>query len=142
MTRRALLVASIAAIARADSADQAWELVAAMSSALSEGDAAEFLHAFDQGMPYYQRLRENVIAATRDYEIGNTVDLVSNEGNDDLRTLVADWQFSFVFRETSVEATRRTTRVTLEFRRHSKRWQVVSLEPVNAFDPPKRPALL
>jgi hypothetical protein len=137
MTRRALLLVPFAVMAQPDSADEVWDLLGAMSSALSEGNASEFLHAIDPALPGYAHVRDAITAAVRDYDIASTVDLVSNDGNDTARTLESDWQLSFVLRDSSVEPVRRRTRITLKFQRQSKRWRIVSLDPQSAFDPPR-----
>ena len=71
MTRRSLLLASLAAGLRADSEDDTWELVANAARALVEatalappnrGSSVPFLSYFDPKMPGYETLRDNVTA--------------------------------------------------------------------------------
>jgi hypothetical protein len=136
MTRRSLLLAALVPLARADSADEVWDVVAALASALSEANAAEFLHPFDPSMPAYQKLRDVLAADVRDFEISATVDLVSNDGNDRERTLVASWELEFAPRAAAASVIRRETQITLKLRKDGRRWRIFSLDPPTAFDPP------
>ena len=61
MTRRVLLAIPLAACCRAaDAAQEVVDLIADLAAALSAGDVALFLQAFDPKMPGYAKLRENV----------------------------------------------------------------------------------
>jgi hypothetical protein len=137
MTRRAVLLAALAGMARADSADQTWDLIGAMASALSENNAPEFLHPFDSAMPGYQHLNDAVTAIARDYTIEVAVDLVSNEGNDAARTLETDWKLGFALDGDMTSLVRRNERITFKLEKKDKHWRIVSLDPPSAFDPPK-----
>ena len=137
MTRRALVIASLAAIGRADSADEVWDLIGAMASALSEANASEFMHPFDSSMPGYQHVHDAVTAITRDYTIEVAVDQVSNDGNDSARTLETDWRLGFALGGDAASLVRRSERVKFKLEKKGKRWRIVSLDPVSAFDPPK-----
>ena len=63
MTRRVLLLLPLAACCRAaDPAQEVLDLVADAAGALSAGNVALFLKAFDPAMAGYAKLRENVTA--------------------------------------------------------------------------------
>jgi hypothetical protein len=47
----------------------------------------EFLDAFDRSMPEYDRLSGNVAALVRDAAIQNSIDVLSNDGDDQSRTV-------------------------------------------------------
>jgi hypothetical protein len=137
MNRRTILFLGLAAGLRADSADQVWDRLASMASALSDGDAPGFMAAIDPRMPGYQALRANVIAITRDAEAETSIDLVANEGDDRARTLTTDWLL-LLKRKNSVSASiRRHQQLTCRFEKRRGKWMVVSMEPQSLFDAPR-----
>ena len=137
MTRRALLFATAAAGLRADSADDVWDVLAGMASALTRGEPADFLGAIDRAMPGYERLRASLIALARDYQVETAIDLVSNEGNDRARTVEADWLLRLTPLQYAAETVRRRERVVVKMEKQGKRWKVVSLDPLAVLDPPR-----
>jgi hypothetical protein len=139
MTRRALLLLSLAVRLRADSAGEVADLCAAMASALSEGDASSFLNAFDPAMPHYEELRTAVSALMRERELESSIEILRNEGDDARRTVELDWTMTLVDRQDRAATERRRSRVTCMAEKKGKRWRMVSLEPRDFLAPPGRP---
>lgn len=146
MTRRALLLASLAARLRADSADDVWELIASAARALSEatalpppnrGGAGPFLSFFDPRMPGYETLRANVAALIDQADLQSTLDPVDNDGDDRARNLSVDWQLRLTDPATGVTATRRQEIVKCRVEKQGRKWRIVSLEPLSFFAPPR-----
>jgi hypothetical protein len=146
MTRRALILAALAARLRADSAGQAWELIGSAARALSEatalpppnrGTAIPFLSFFDSKMPGYETLRTNVTALVNQADLQSTLDLLSNEGDDRARTVEVDWTLRITDLATSVTTSQRRERVKCRVEKQVKKWRIVSLEPLAFFAPPR-----
>jgi hypothetical protein len=76
-----LLFLSFAACWAADPAQEVWDLLTQVASALSERNPAAFLEAFDPAMPGYEKLREHVTALLRNAEVRSAIELESDEGN-------------------------------------------------------------
>jgi hypothetical protein len=139
MTRRRLLLLAVSAVcARADSARDAWDVLSAAASALTAGNAAAFLECFDPRMPGYDALRRDVMALLSEAEPRSSIELVSNEGGDAVRTMEADWLLTLVERQDSVSSTRREKRVRCRIEKQGKRWRIASFEPADFFAPAKR----
>ncbi len=138
MTRRDIILLALAAAPlRADSASDAWDRLAVAAAALTEGDAAAFLNCFDPRMSGYERLREDVTALVRLAEPHNSIELVSNEGDDAARRVEADWTMQIVDRQDSVTTTERTARVVIRVENQGKRWRIAAFDPPGFFAPPQ-----
>ena len=90
MTRRCLLVSAVAFHLRADAAQEVWELLTSVASALGEGNAARFLAAFDPAMPGFEALRTDIRALVLGSEVQVSIDLVESEGDSDSQSLELD----------------------------------------------------
>jgi hypothetical protein len=137
LTRRALLLAALAVPLRADSADQVWDLISSMASALGNGHAAEFLTVIDPAMPGYQELRSNVTALLAQTEVQSSIDLVSNEGDDGSRTVEVDWLLTMADSVGASGSTKRQEHVKCRFEKQGRRWRIVHMEPLAFFAPPR-----
>jgi hypothetical protein len=145
MTRRMILLSALAPLARADSAQQVWDLFGDMAAALSAGNPQQFLTAFNKAMPGYNQLSVDVSALTKEFEIQNSVDFNKNEGDDQKRTVEADWLMTLrpvqdvnlqksnaeVFASTSREKVLKCTVV-----KQGRKWRISSLDPADFFAPP------
>jgi hypothetical protein len=137
MTRRALLMAGTAAILRAASAEDVWDVIGGMASALSRGDAAEFLGAFDTSMPGFERLRVNVGALLENFEVQAVIDQAGNTGDDRARVVEADWLLRFTQRSNAPSSSERRARVVCRLEKKGRKWKPVAFEPATLFDPPR-----
>ncbi len=136
-TRRALLLAAAATCLRADSADQVRSLIVSLATALSEGNAAEFMAAFDKAMPGYEALWINVTALVRDAAVQSAVDILSNEGDDHARAVEADWLLHMTHRTGAGEVVRRRERVKCKAEKRGKKWRIAAFDPPAFFKPPR-----
>src|SRR5438552_1752728 len=84
-----LLLLSMAAVA--DPAADVLNVFSAEAEALTNDDAAAFLDRFDRGMPQYATLRNHIEGLLAVYEVGSTIEVVSDEGGDGERTVELDW---------------------------------------------------
>jgi hypothetical protein len=151
MTRRLFLVqaACLPVVALADSAEDAWDEVAAMAAALAEDNASGFLKRFDKDMPGYQELESKVTALLQQADVESHISALANDGGPAERTLQLDWQLrmkpkGFVT-PLSDEPQRhsgdqrldeREEAVTIVLRRDGKKWHARKLEPIAFFAPP------
>jgi hypothetical protein len=133
MTRRTLLLAPFALPLLGSAGDEAWALLASAASALAQGRVEAFLEAFDPAMQGFDRLRADVQALAAQFEPRSSVELESNEGDDNSRRIVADWTLVLVHRQNGISATRRKQRVTCTVERRSRRWRIVAFEPLSLF---------
>jgi hypothetical protein len=143
MTRRLLLALPFALTLRADAAKDAWDMLADAASALSEADGPGFLSYFDPHMPGYDKLREDVMALTREWESRSSIDLVSNEGDEGTRTIRVDWQLMLAPLDPTdaanlhgIESTRRVESAEIRVVKSGKRWRIESFKPEGFFAPP------
>jgi hypothetical protein len=148
MTRRTLLALPFAMRLKADSASDVWDLLAEAAHQLSEGDAPAFMNCFDPKMPGYEELRTDVealvreapppaqSAATQRGGIYSSIDLVSDQGDDQTRSLELDWILDIRRKEGSIGATRRQERVKVRAAKTGKKWRIVAFEPAGFFAPP------
>jgi hypothetical protein len=136
MTRRGLILAVLVPALRADDSTDVWDLLTQVAEALSEGNLDEFFAAFDRMTPDYQTLMTNVSGLVREYEVGSTIEPLSEEGDGHTRTLELDWFLELVEQEDNTNITRRRDRVRVRVVKTGKKWKITSLEPVAFFAPP------
>jgi hypothetical protein len=137
LSRRTLLAASAAALARAaDPAQETWDVITAMAAALSRSSDGEFMAACDPSLPGYEDLRTNVHALVAAVDMESGIDPVSNTGDDRARDVEADWTLQLVDRSGFGRVTRRRQNVKFRFEIRGRKWKVVKLEPASFFAPP------
>ena len=137
MTRRCLIFCAAACVSWADAAEEVWDLIASVASALGEGNAARCLAAFDPAMQGFESLRADIWALVRGSEVQASIDLVEREGDSTSQSLELDWLLNISQREGPARATRRREKVKCRVEKRGKRWQIVSFEPLGLFAPPR-----
>lgn len=150
MTRRAWILAVAASTlvpsAQADSADDAWDVIASAARELSEatalpppnrGTAVPFLSYFDKGMNGYDTLSRNATALIDQADLQSTLDLVSNEGDDGARSVEVDWTLRLADPATSIQTSQRRQNVKCRVKKQGRKWKIVSLDPIAFFAPPR-----
>jgi murein L,D-transpeptidase YcbB/YkuD len=136
MTRRLLLFLPFAACRAADPAQEVWDLLTQVASALSERNPAAFLEAFDPAMPGYEKLREHVTALLRNAAVQSAIELESDEGNGQSRTLELAWLLRIRPEPEATSSTKREQRVKCRVEKAGRKWRIVSFEPLALFAPP------
>ena len=104
------------------------EVFRGMAEALANRDAEAFFDQLDPRMPEYQTLHgeiQELVAVTK--EIGSTIDAISDEGDDQKRTLELDWLLKI-----DTEDPRRQT-VKCQVEKQGRKWKITKLEPVKFF---------
>jgi len=133
MLRTALLLI-VATFALADSAADVLNVFTSAAEALINDDPASFLDSFDRNMPGYAALRENVKGLVAAYDVGSTIEEITDEGDDSKRTVQLDWLLILSQKgaTNSPQQTRRQlVKCTVE--RRGKQWKITALEPIDLF---------
>jgi hypothetical protein len=89
--------------------------------------ASAFLDKFDATMPGYAQLQENVEDLVSRSKVGSAVEFVTDDGDENKRTLDVDWTLEIEDRLPR----RQVLKCTIE--RRGKRWKITSLAPVDFF---------
>ena len=89
--------------------------------------AAGFLEHFDPDMPGYAQLRENVEDLVSHTSVSSAVEFVTDEGDDNKRTLDLDW----VLEIPDQRPRRQVLKCTIE--RRGKKWKFTALALVEFF---------
>jgi hypothetical protein len=137
MTRRCLLILAAGIRLRADAAQEVWDLLTSVASAIGEGNAARCLAAFDPAMPGMAELRANIQALVKGSEVQVSIDLVEREEDAAGQSLELDWLMTITQRDDAARATRRREKVKCRVEKGGKKWRIVSFEPAGLFAPPR-----
>jgi hypothetical protein len=133
MLRTALLVL-VSTLVLADSAADVLNVFTSAAEGLINDDAASFLDSFDRNMPGFAVLQNNVQGLLAAYEVGATIEEISDEGDDQKRTVALDWLLILKQKgaTNSPQLTRRQmVKCTVE--RRGKQWKITALEPADFF---------
>ena len=130
--RLALLLFSMVALA--DSTADVLNVFSAAAEALTNDDSAAFLDKFDRDMPDYAALRSNIEGLLAAYEVGSTIEVVTDEGTDEKRTVTLDWLLvtSEKYAVNGAQQTRRRI-LKCQVERRGKQWKITSLAPLDFF---------
>jgi hypothetical protein len=110
------------------------ELFREAADALANDDANTFLAKFDRNMTGYAAFRDEVVGLLAAHDVGSTIEVVNDEGDDQRRSLDLDWLL-VISEKNSGNGKKETRRQVLECRieRQGKQWKIVALEPVEFF---------
>jgi hypothetical protein len=133
MLRTALLLL-VATFALADTAAEVLNVFTAAAEGLINDDPASFLDSFDRNMPGYAALQDNVNGLLAAYDVGATIEEITDDGDDRKRTVELDWLLILKQKNAtnSPQQTRRQiVKCTVE--RRGKQWKITALEPIDFF---------
>ncbi|MFN7993751.1 MAG: hypothetical protein U0Q18_09135 [Bryobacteraceae bacterium] len=139
MHRRVFLIALLAAPLLADSQQQVFDLFTKIAAAMSNDDALPFLDAVDREMPQYDVFQANVKALVDQADVTNSIEVLSNSGDDAHRSEELDWFMQIVGKSEDHPVERRREVVKVSLARRGKKWKIVSIDPIGFFAPPKQP---
>jgi hypothetical protein len=110
------------------------ELFRTAADALATDDASTFLGKFDRNLPEYATLRTEVESLLAAYDVGSTIEVVGDEGDNQKRSLELDWLLLTSEKAASHgdSATRRRI-VKCQIERRGKQWKITALEPIDFF---------
>ena len=139
--RRFFLIAIAATVLASDDAPQELiDLFATMASALTEANPDVFLRAIDPSMPGYERLAANVNALATQNALSNSIEIVSQKGDDRVQVVELDWLLEIIGKGESHVFVRREVLVKCRLERQKKKWRIVALDPSDFFAPPSSDA--
>ena len=125
-----LIVAGLTAAGQNRPPEQ-MEVFRLVTEALANQDADAFLDQFDPKMPQFEKLRDEIQELFgMAQEIGSTVDVITDEGDELKRTLELDWLLKI-----DNNATRRQI-VKCRVEKQGKKWKITALDPVEFFKEP------
>ena len=134
MMLRTVLLLFVATFVLADTAADVLNVFTSAAEGLINDDAASFLDRFDRDMPGYAALQNNVEGLLAAYDVGATIEEITDEGDDHKRTVELDWLLILKQKgaANSPQQTRRqVVKCTVE--RRGKQWKITALEPVDLF---------
>jgi len=133
MLRTALLVL-VATFAVADSTADVLNVFTSAAEGLINDDAASFLDHFDSNMPGYATLQDNVTGLLAAYNVGATIEEITDQGDDSKRTVELDWLL-ILTQKGAINSPQQTRRqvVKCTVERRGKQWKITALEPVEFF---------
>lgn len=139
MQRRAFLVMGAVAsrVFAADAQQQVFDLFTRIAGALSDDDPAMFVEAVDPDMPNFQDFRRDIVALTDLADLTNSIEVLSDTGDDTHRVEELDWFLEIVDKSQSHHLERRREVVKFKLERKGKKWKIVSIDPLHFFAPPK-----
>ncbi len=124
------LLVAIGALAMADSPEMVnflRSVAADLAEAHEDHSARQFMEHFDSAMPGFTVLRDEVEELAGRGEVGSVIEIATETGEDNRRTLELDWVL-----EIQDQAPRRkVVKCTVE--KQGKNWKITSLEPIDFF---------
>jgi Fe-S-cluster formation regulator IscX/YfhJ len=129
--------AAVGVARAADAQQQIFDLFTKIASALSDDDPAMFIEAVDPGMPNFQDFRRDVVALTDLADVTNSIEVLSDTGDDTHRAEELDWFLEIVGKSDPHPMERRREVLKFRLERKGKKWKIVSIEPLHFFAPPK-----
>jgi len=136
IARSVVLLGLAAAFAFADAHDDVVAVVTDMAGALTEVNVPKFMAAFNKDMPGYGTLENNVTALVRQAEVSSAVQPLSEDGDDQARTIDLDWVLEVRSLEQDGPIVHRREVIHCELRKEKKHWKIVALKPLEFFGAP------
>jgi hypothetical protein len=138
-SRRAILFAVwVSVVSGADQRTEARQCVSGIATALTAGDPAEAIDAFDKSFAGYDQLRNYFAALTNAFQLGSEVDVTDEEDSENQTTLTLRWALALTDLTTS-HTENRSADLTVKVKKIGRRWKIVDLSPLEFFNP-RQPA--
>lgn len=134
MMLRAVFLLLASTLVFADSAADVLNVFTSAAAGLINDDAASFLDNFDRNMPGYAALQNNITGLLAAYDVGATIEEITDQGDDQKRTVELDWLL-ILKQKNSTNSPQQTRRqvVKCNVERRGKRWKITALEPIDFF---------
>lgn len=97
------------------------------AEALADKDASAFLEHFDSKMAGYETLASEVQSLVERSDIGSSIEIVEDRGDEHKRTLQLDW----LLRIDQDLPKRQIVKCTIE--KQGRRWKITSFVPIDLF---------
>src|SRR5579863_7716407 len=134
MILRTALLLLVSTLVLADTAADVLNVFTSAAEGLINDDSASFLDQVDRDMPAYAVLQDNVKGLLATYDVGSTIEEITDQGDDRKRTVELDWLLILKQKgaANSPQLTRRqVVKCTVE--RRGKQWKITALEPIDFF---------
>jgi hypothetical protein len=112
------------------------QLASRRADGREENNLANLLARFDRAMPGYAQLEANLTALTSIWLAEPALQLMSNEGDDDRRSLEIDWIMTLTNPLDGGRSVRKEETVKCVVEKHGKRWLIAALAPLEFLAPP------
>lgn len=132
-SRRGFLACCLAAAA--SPAQTVADFLGRLASALSDNNASQFLSHFDPSMADYRQFQGLVSALLAQAEVGSSIEIAQDSGDDTRRALSLDWILELSLKSESAASERRQATVKCTLERRGKNWKVTALDPIEFFRP-------
>ena len=123
----AALLLTLVSFAAADAPPDVAEFLRSLGVALAEGEPQPFLDKFDPAWSGYHQLHDDVIDLMARYQVGSVIEIVSDQGDEQKRTLELDWLLTI----EGVEERRKIVKIMIE--KQGKKWKIATLDPASLF---------
>ena len=123
----AALFFALVSFAAAEPPPDVVEFLRTLGVALAEGEPQQFLDKFDPAWSGYRQLHDDVTDLLTRFQVGSAIEVVSDQGDDQKRTLELDWLLTI----EGVEERRKIVKCTIE--KQGKKWRIVALDPASLF---------
>ena len=133
IVRSAGLICIVAVFACADAHDDVAEVVTSMAAALTDVNVSKFMAAFSKDMPGYGTLENNVTALVKQGDVSSSIQTVTEDGDDQARSIDLDWVLEVRSLEQDGPLVRRREVIHCELHKEKKHWKVVSIKPLDFF---------
>jgi hypothetical protein len=121
----------------ADAKQQVFDLFTKIAAELSADNPMVFLESVDHDMPHFQDFQKDLMALTDQADVANSLEVVSDEGDDTHRAEEYDWFMQIVGKSESRPVEQRRAVVKFRLERRGKKWKIVAIDPLDFFAPPK-----
>jgi hypothetical protein len=137
IVRSGALACIFAAALAADAHDEVIELFTSMAAALTAVDIPQFMGAFDKNIPEYGRLMTNVTALVNQADVASSITPLREDGDGQKRSIDLDWLLEVRSLEQNGPLVRRREVIHCELEKEKKHWKIISLKPLEFFEPAK-----
>lgn len=124
---------AVCALAAATSPD-VLDFFGGQADALANADVPRFMSGFDDATPGYLTLQNNVESLVAGHDVESKIEVVTDEGEQDKRSLALDWVL--IARDRSDPNGSGVTRrevVKCKIERRGKKWKITAFEPIEFF---------
>src|ERR1700691_6726017 len=128
MWRRTFLLAMWCTRLGADAKQQVFDLFTKIAAELSADNPMVFLEAVDHDMPHFQEFQADLMALTGQADVANSLDPMSDEGDDTHRAEEFDWFMQIVGKSESRPVEQRRAVVKFRLERRGKKWKIVAID--------------
>lgn len=121
------LLASLLVFAPADPPKDVLQFIQGIAEALANNNPRGFFDKFDPAWEGFRQLHDDVSDLLARAQVGSSIEIASDEGDDRKRTLELDWLLLIEGAE------QRHKIVKCRIEKQGKRWRIVALEPARFF---------